>query len=319
MPMSTRTIPGTQDQYGRGHAAVRVRGQAGNRTNAGRTITPFMFNEEGGHEYPPANDFYRHSNMHDLDQDGFEDLFRRDFIHAISCVARCKLSCHHLDPYQHAAFRRGIVHHNTGEEERDPVLETAMEYAGALGVIIFDESCRLRDLMEAQIGRNQYATDVELERLDREADHAAERIGVLEDKEADMECSLNALLELGREQTEASTRAARGLGQLATCVLAQQNKIRAMEERMDAMWEMILGLEHTTANPIVVDEEEMIVEARSSSGEELEIEENEVAIPIPVPGRLVPIEEDIQVLPDELVRTQIAFELAEEDRPPSYK
>ena len=47
MPMSACTIPGTQDQYGRGRAAVRVWGQAGNRTNAGRAITPFMFNEEG--------------------------------------------------------------------------------------------------------------------------------------------------------------------------------------------------------------------------------------------------------------------------------
>ena len=47
MPMSARSIPGTQDQYGRGHAAVRVRGQTGNHTNAGRAITPFMFNEEG--------------------------------------------------------------------------------------------------------------------------------------------------------------------------------------------------------------------------------------------------------------------------------
>ena len=91
-----------------------------------------------------------------------------------------------------------------------------------------------------------------MDHLDGEADHAAKHIGALEDKEADMECSLNMLLELGREQTEASTRAARGLGQLATCVLAQQNKIRAMEERMDAMREMILGLEHTAANLIVV-------------------------------------------------------------------
>ena len=47
MPMSSRTIPGTQDEFGRGRAAVRVRGQTGNRTNAGRAITPFMFNEEG--------------------------------------------------------------------------------------------------------------------------------------------------------------------------------------------------------------------------------------------------------------------------------
>ena len=46
MLMSACTIPSTQDQYGRGHAAVHVRGQAGNRTNAGRAITPFMFNEE---------------------------------------------------------------------------------------------------------------------------------------------------------------------------------------------------------------------------------------------------------------------------------
>ena len=70
---------------------------------------------------------------------------------------------------------------------------------------------------------------------------------------------------------------------------------------------------------IVVDEEETVVEAGSSSGEELEIEENEVAVPIPVPGRLVPIEEEVQELPDELVGIQIAFELAEEDRPPTYE
>ena len=198
------------------------------------------------------------------------------------------------------------------------MLELAMEYTGALGTIIFDELCRLRDLTEAQIGRNQFAMDVAVDHLDREADHAAEHIGVLEDKEADMERSLNALLELGQEQTEASTWAAWGLGQLATCVLAQQNKIRAMEERMDMMREMILGLEHSAVNPIVVDNEETAV-AGSELGEELEIEENEVAVPIPVPGRLIPIKEVVQELPDELVETQIAFELVEEDHPPSYE
>ena len=86
-----------------------------------------------------------------------------------------------------------------------------MEYAGALGTIVFDKSCRLRDLTEAQIGQNQYSTNMELERLDGEADHAAERIGALEDWQADSERSLNALLDLGWEQMEASTRAARGL------------------------------------------------------------------------------------------------------------
>ena len=58
---------------------------------------------------------------------------------------------------------------------------------------------------------------------------------------------------------------------------------------------------------------------RNISDEELEVEENEVAIPIPAPGKLVPIEDVVQVLPNELVGTQIAFELADEDRPPLYK
>ena len=87
---------------------------------------------------------------------------------------------------------------------------------------------------------------------------------------------------------------------------------------MDMMREMILALEHMWANPIVIDEEETVVED-SESGEELETEENEVAVPIPVLGRLIPIEEVVQELPDELVGTQIAFELAEEDHPPSYE
>ena len=107
-----------------------------------------------------AHEFYCCSNTHDPDQDGFEDLYCRDFIHAISWVARRKLGRHRLDPYQHAAFRHGIVRHNTGEEEADPTLELAMEYSGALSTIVFDESCRLHDLTKAQVGWNQFAMDV---------------------------------------------------------------------------------------------------------------------------------------------------------------
>ena len=54
-------------------------------------------------------------------------------------------------------------------------------------------------------------------------------------------------------------------------------------------------------------------------GEELEVNENEVVIPIPVPGRLIPIEDIVQVLSNKLVGTQITFKLADEDRPPSYE
>ena len=56
-----------------------------------------------------------------------------------------------------------------------------------------------------------------------------------------------------------------------------------------------------------------------SDGVELKMEENEVAISIPPLGRLVLIEEAVQVLPDKLVGTQIAFNLANKDHPPLYE
>ena len=192
-----------------------------------------------------------------------------------------------------------------------------MEYTGALGTIIFDKLCCLHDLTEAQVGQNQFTMDMVVDRLDREIDHTSERISMLEGKVMDLEVGYTELLALGREQVETSTRVVCSLGQLARAVLAQQVKIRSMDERMDAMREMILALEHIQANPIMVDEEETAVS--KESGEELEVEENEVAIPVPIPGRLVPIEDKVQVLPDKLVGTQIVFELADEDCPPLYE
>ena len=80
-----------------------------------------------------------------------------------------------------------------------------MEYASALGTIIFNKSCCLRDLMEAQVGRNQFAMDVAMDQLDGEVDHASERISTLEGKVADLEAGYTELLALGQEQVETST------------------------------------------------------------------------------------------------------------------
>ena len=162
-------------------------------------------------EYPSAHDFYHRSNTHDPDQDGFHDLYHRDFIHALSCVARHKLSCHHLDPYQRAAFQCSIVRCNVGEEEADLVLKTAIEYAGALGTIIFNESCCLWDLTEAQVGRNQFAMDVavdwlagRIDEVDGRGDYVSERLLMLEGKLMDMEAGYTELLALGWEQVKMS-------------------------------------------------------------------------------------------------------------------
>ena len=80
-----------------------------------------------------------------------------------------------------------------------------MEYAGALGTIIFDESCCLCDLTEVQVGRNQFAMDVVVDWLDGEVDHASKRISALEGKVADLEAGYTKLLALGWEQVETSS------------------------------------------------------------------------------------------------------------------
>ena len=63
-------------------------------------LTPSQYTcDEDGVEYPSAHEFYRHSNTHNPDEDRFEDLYHRDFIHAISQVACYKLAHHCLNPY----------------------------------------------------------------------------------------------------------------------------------------------------------------------------------------------------------------------------
>ena len=92
------------------------------------------------------------------------------------------------------------------------MLELAMEYAGALGTIIFDKLCYLHDLTEAQVGRNQFAVDMTVDWLDERidevdgrADHTSEHLLVLEGKVTNMEAGYTELLALGREQVKTST------------------------------------------------------------------------------------------------------------------
>ena len=142
---------------------------------------------------------------------------------------------------------------------------------------------------------------------------------MLEGQIGDMEEGYQALLALGRDQVATGVWACAAIVALTAITTDQQTQLVRAEERMDTMREMILALEHTRDNPIVVEDDESDDGTAVSDRVELEVEENEVAIPILPPGCLVPIEDVVQELPDELVGTQIAFDLAEEDRPPSYE
>ena len=161
--------------------------------------------------------------------------------------------------------------------------------------------------------------DERIDEVDGRADHTSKQLLVLEGKMMDMEAGYTKLLALGQKQVEMSTQSCQALANLAVVAVVQQQKIREAKERMDTMREMILTLEHIQENPLVVDEEESKGETVVSNGVEFRARENEVAIPIPPPGHLVPIKDMVQELLDELVGTQIAFNLANEDCPPLYK
>ena len=120
-----------------------------------------------------------------------------------------------------------------------------MEYVGAVRVMVFDESCRLHDLTEDQIGCNQLAMDVVVDRLDEKDEELEGRVG-------DMEEGYQALLALGRDQVTTRVRACAAITALTAITTDQQARLVRAEERMDAMREMILVLEHTWDNPIMV-------------------------------------------------------------------
>ena len=127
-----------------------------------------------------VQEFFKCSNTHNPDQDDFGDLYRDNFILAMGRVAHCKLNCYTLDPYQHAFLKRGLNKRHVGEDEPLSLLEQAMEYVAAVGVMVFDNSCRLCDSTEHQVGSNQVAAEIVLEKVDMKVDQVVEKMGELE-------------------------------------------------------------------------------------------------------------------------------------------
>ena len=63
------------------------------------------------HPYPSYKDVYLRSNTSNLGSDEFQDLSLNDFLVAQRRVARRKLECLQLTPYQGSLFSRGVQPH----------------------------------------------------------------------------------------------------------------------------------------------------------------------------------------------------------------
>jgi len=92
-------------------------------------------------------------------EEGFEDLFRDDFIMAAGWVSRRKLNRITTGPYQRALLRRGV-------SKRVPVLQQAMEYAGLVGTMLLDEVAYVNGQTESGMGRAMNGIEWEVEWVD---------------------------------------------------------------------------------------------------------------------------------------------------------
>jgi len=99
-------------------------------------------------------------------EEGFEDLFRDDFIMAAGQVLRRKLNRLTTGPYQWALLRRGVSKRVDPEDERVPVLQQAMEYAGSVGTMLLDEVAYVNGQTESGMGRAMNGIEQEVEQVD---------------------------------------------------------------------------------------------------------------------------------------------------------
>jgi len=79
------------------------------------------------------------------EEETFHDLHQDDFLQAVSRVGCRGLRSLELDPYPMALLRRGLRTRIDRDPELSRVVDQAMEYAGAIGVMAMEQMVRIND------------------------------------------------------------------------------------------------------------------------------------------------------------------------------
>ena len=193
--------------------------------------------------------------------EGFGDLHHRDFVSIAGRVSRRKLDRLVLGPYQRALLRRGVHRRSEFDEVVDPDVLMGMEYAGSVGTMVIDEMAEIND-------RTSNAVDV------------------LQDKVSRLEAQVASLLD-ERHSFRREAASLRAVNSECTLQMAElMTEVRGMRLFHTVM-------QHGPGNPIVIEDDEEVVED-SEVGRE--VEEGEVVWPdlgpVSPTGHLVEIEED---------------------------
>ena len=227
-------------------------------------------------------------------EEGFEDLFRDDFIMAVGRVSRRKLNQLDTGPYQRALLRRGVTKKVDVEDERVPVLKQAMEYAGAVGTMVMDEVAYVHERTEAGMGTAMNGIEREVTRVE---DRVSEHKTLIEEVQGDV------------------TNLIAGARTSANIEDALRIEVTGLRHLVSQLLRRVTALEGRQEHPIEVEDD---------SDEEAEESSEEEAVPVPAPGmvyQLVPIEdlgEESEEVEDSEIEEGLAIEIAAMDPAPAY-
>jgi hypothetical protein len=273
---------------------------------------------DGVTPYSSGASFFERSNTADPTST-FEDLADADAIRAIGRVGRRKAERMVFNhPYQRSFLMRGLRRRRLLVGEEEPILDQAMQYAAGITAMVADDLCKVVegiDNINAEIGGNMATViqevddrvDVVMEDLadheDRikhlENDHpvlvdrlsdVSDRMDVVEDQVVDHNDRIN--------QLDVDTQALDGQ------MRAMVRRMEVVEERSRQLLLFRAALQHGPANPVVVEDDVEELWA----GEEVVGGDH-----VPIPGMLVPIEDDVG---DEYI---LAEEAARMDPVPTYE
>jgi len=211
-------------------------------------------------------------------------------------VARRKLDRLATGPYQRALLHRGVTTKVDVEDERVPVLQQAMEYAGAVGTMVMDELAYVHENTERGMGTAMNGIEWEVTRVE---DRVSEHETLIEEVQGDV------------------TNLIAGARTSANIEDALRIEVTGLRHLVSQLLRRVTALEGRQEHPIEVEDDSDEEEAEESS-------EDEAPVPVPAPGmvyQLVPIEdlgEESEEVEDSEVEEGLAIEIAAMDPAPPY-
>jgi len=196
-------------------------------------------------------------------------------------------------PYQRALLRRGVTKKVDVEDERVPVLQQSMEYAGAVGTMVMDELAYVHERTEAGMGTAMNGIEREVTRVE---DRVSEHETLIEEVQGDV------------------SNLIAGARTSANIEDTLRIEVTGLRHLVSQLLRRVTALEGHQEHPIEVEDDS---EAEESS-------EDEAPVPVPAPGmvyQLVPIEdlgEEEEEVEDSEIEEGLAIEIAALDPAPAY-